>query len=477
MLRFSLLLLIIVLSSLCAVNAHGQCVDNALAESVGISAPVNGFTKYVPLTGLTGSSFRFIYTKSGPLNVQNFYAGLNGNNWLPLAPATMLASGNEMNFVFYLPTPAPLCTSATVNLQFQQNVGIFWQPVCTFALTIVNTESGARQNLTFVDGISKAYYGGTDNKAHVLTWNSALHQWDYAPLTVIGGWGTVQMDGRMASFADGSRVFFKSKNNRLYNLIQTGPNWTLSQVLPTLPDVTGKVTARNSNEVVFVGNDKQLHRVLLTSGTWTDQIVTPTGGWGSSGVPDGESINLPAGSTDIFFAIGTGALGRIYQVNNAWVFEQISPPNVYDSDRSELLVRETNTAYYKGTDGFIHRYKKSGITWFYEPMSISSASETNISIRTAYLAKFTGEDRIFYKSATGRIYNLYKQNGVWYNYALNSAVTTTGGDLIATEGKIFYINHDQRVHNFYWTGNFWWDVPLSSANQVSSRGCIHPYYN
>jgi hypothetical protein len=72
---------------------------------------------------------------------------------------------------------------------------------------------------------------------------------------------------------------------------------------------------------------------------------------------------------------------------------------------------------------------------------------------------------------------LYKQNGVWYNYALNNAVTTTGGDLIATEGKIFYINHDQRVHNFYWTGNFWWDVPLSTANQASSRGCIHPYYN
>lgn len=468
-------------ASLFNAPSHAQCVDGALTGQFGNISPSGWvYTDYRPFTLWLPGPYVLTYVGTGGSNTQNFTAILNGIGWSPLSTTFVNAGSNEIGFRFYHLSPTPLCSSETFHIKFH-HVGLGNATDCTYDLTVVTVDSaGSRQNLTFVNGISKAYYAGSDYRVHVMTWNPAQQHWDYAPVNVAAGWGSVQVDGQLASFADGTRVFFRGKNNRLYNLVHSGTNWTLpwtlSQVLSTLPDVAGRVAARNSNEVVFVGSDKQLHRVLLVGSTWVDQIVAPQGGWGNLGAPDANSISLPSGSTDIFLA--TGTVGRLYKAGSIWNYEPISPVNVYDSDNGDLLAREPNVVYFKAyADKAIHRYVKNGSVWTYDPMTISAASEANVKIRNPYLTKFAGEDRIFYKASTGRIYNLYKQNGVWYNYALNSAFTSTAGDLIATEEKVFYINHDKRVHNFYWTGNSWWDVPLSSATQASTRGCIYYYYN
>jgi hypothetical protein len=310
-----------------------------------------------------------------------------------------------------------------------------------------------------------------------MTWTGG--GWSYAAINPTSGWGAVQVDGQMTAFADGSRIFFKGKDAKLYNLVRSGINWTLSAVSLTIPSVSGAVVARNNDEVVFLGSDNQLHRLLFNGTQWTDHVVGPPGGWGSAGPPNGSSLSLPGGSSRIFFADWSGSLFNIDLVNGIWVLEQVTPANMpwQYSYESSLLAVEDYAVYYRGTDGFIHRFTKCGPRWTLDAMPIDGGSESNVIVSaTGFLVKFPGEDRVFYKAATGRIYNLYAQYGVWYNYPLDAAMVGAAGDLVAADAKIFYIHHDKRVHNFVWSGTQWYDGPLSTASQADTKACIGPYY-
>lgn len=477
-------------------SARAQCVDNTHGFSSAATGVTNSGVFYAPTLTLPPGTYRYTYNTAGGIPIQNLESSLNATYWHPFLPIQVNNPTNNIQFSFKIPTPVPLCASSTIHVKYQRAGGggfnSSWYTVCTFDLNVTIIESGPsenKKNLTFVKGISKAFYAGSDFKAHSLTWNPVSQKWDYAALNVIApGWGTVQIDGQMASFDDGSRIFFRGKNKRLYNLIRLGGtnsnNWALAEVSAALPNVDGNVATRNNNEVVFKGTDNKLRRLTFTGGTFfINEIVVPVGGWGSLGTPLGDSINLPPATTNIFFAFGAGMLAHVYKVGNDWILEKISPPSAYNTPTayygySELLAVENSVVYYKGVDRALHRYVKIGNNWNFDAMPISAASQNNVVIQhNGYLTKFPGEDRVFYKGASGSIYNIYKQNGVWYNYALNDGVTSTAGDLIAAEGKIFYINHDKRVHNFYWTGTKWWDVPLSQATPANTVGCLSLYYN
>jgi hypothetical protein len=463
------------------------CVDNALAHTVGVTAPVNTGVaySYQPILTLPAGNYRYTYNTSGGIPLQNFFLILNGNAWTPYSTTSIPNSPNTVTFNFHIPTAVPLCTSMTIGIRFQRQLSFGqFSTVGTFDLNIVVAEDGERKNLTFVNGAGKAYYAGTDYKAHVMTWNSSTSQWNYAALNVVPNWGAVQIAGQMANFADGSRIFFKGKDKKLYNLInQSGNNWTLSalsQNVAGLPNVTGNVGTRNNNEVIFYGADNKIHQLLLNGSTWSDQIVAPAAGWPSSVVLlDGESICLAPASTNIFFSHGR-SVSQVYQNTSGgpWVFESIGSLNIpwpyhYDSD---LLAVDNYAVYYKGRDNFIHRYTKCGNEWRLDAIPISAVSENNVVLYRGFLTKFPGEDRVYYKAATGRIYNLYNVNGVWFNYSLVNSMTSAAGDLIAAEGKIFFINHDKRAHNSYWQNSAWSDVPLATGAPANAKGCIFPYY-
>jgi hypothetical protein len=460
-----------------ASATYAPCVNNALAHTTGTSAGTPWY--YPDLTLPAGHTYRYTYSTIGNLPLQNVSLALNGYYWTPLSQQFLPTSPNTLSFHAFIPPPArTLCSSSTLRINFERRqFANTWATWCNFDLKLVVVENGERRNLTYVKGISKAYYVGGDNRAHSLSWNSTTGVWDYAPVNV--AWAGVQIDGQLASFADGSRVFFKGKNDKvLYNLVQSSGGWSLMPVKAGLTLVGGDVLARNSNEVVFYGVDNQLHRLILAGGIWTDEIVTPVSSWGPAGTPDGRAFALPQGSTHIFFA-RVGALANVRKVGNTWILEQISPPGVYwkHAYEGDLLAVESNAVYYRGRDNFIHRYTQSGANWIFDAMPISGSSENNVVLGTGYLTKFPGEHRVFYKARTGRIYNLYLQNGVWYNYSLSDAMTDAAGDLVAAEDKIFYINHDKRAHNFYWSANRWWDVPLSTSSQADTRACIGPYYS
>ena len=456
--------------------AHAQpVVDNSLGHSVGAGSPTNSGTSYSPTLSLPPGSYNYVYSTSGGSFLGNIFLHVNFNAWTSGNPILLNSSPNVLGFNFYVPPSIPLCSSETIHIRFFKKIGLMVLTVGTFDLTVVITENGEKKNITYVNGVSKLYYVGDDYKAHSLTWTPG---WNYAAINPVSGWGTVQIDGQMAAFANGSRIFFKGKDNKLYNLVQSGTTWTLSQVLIGLPNVAGSVAARNNDEVVFYGSDGNTHQLFLSGTTWTDHIVMPTGGWGNAGGPNGRSINLPAGSTRIFFANGLSGLSNVYLSGGSWVLEQISPQTVpwnylYDSD---LLAVEDYAVYYVGRDNFIHRYTKCGPAWTLDAMPISAQSENNVIVHGGHLTKFSAEDRVFYKAATGRIYNLYAQYGTWYNYPLDNAMTSAAGDLFAAEGHIFYINQDKRVHNFIWNGSKWNDGPLSTSAQANTKACINPYY-
>lgn len=469
-----------------ATTSGAQCIDNSMGFASWVGAGAAGQTQapYHPKLSLFNSWHRYYYViVSGP-PLQPFGLSVDGVSWTSGLP-NQFGSTHDLAFDFGT-SPQPVCTATRVHVDIQRQVGWgAWIPECPFDLTIVSTENGEPRNLTFVNGISKAYYAGSDYKAHVMTWNGSLSRWDYAALNVLApGWGSVQIDGRMASFANGSRLIFRGKDQKLYNLIQSGSNWTLSQVMASLPLVGGNVVARNNNEVVFVGGT-QLHQLSLVAGVWFDSIVVPGGGWGTLGGALGDSVALPPSSSDIFFANGAGRLVRLYKTSSSspWSVEIISPTSAYGTSidyLSDLVAVENNAVYYRGRDRAIHRYTKNGSTWVFDPMTISnsSSSESKVVVQdNGYVTKFPGEDRVFYKGANGRIYNAYLQNGVWYNYSLSESVTDVAGDLIAAEGKIFYISHDKRIHNFHWSGNRWWDGPLSGLPQADTKGCTSAYYN
>lgn len=458
--------------------AQPPCVDYSLAHRVWFPAPGSGMAPYNPTLTLPVGPYRYTYQTTGGLPVQNFFLIMTSNmtSWTPYATTFLAAPSNPIGFNMYVPAAQPLCSATNVTLKFQQQMLNTWTTRCQFTLNVVATENGSPQNLTGVEGQGKVYYAGSDYKAHSMTWTGV---WNYAPLNVPGGWGSVQIDGRMASFADGSRVFFKGKDNKLYNLVQgTGNAWTLSLVSPTLPNVAGSVAARGSNEVVFNGTDNQLHQLILSGGAWTDNVVP----CGCGGVSTAAAVSLPAGSGDIFFSKGP-TLGRVYKNSSGgWVVEQISPNNVpwgygYDEDyRGNMLAAESHAVYYKGRDRAIHRYVNCGGAWKLDAMPISPASETNVVVIAPFLTKFVGEDRVFYKAATGRVYNLYNVNGVWFNYPLDNAMVDAAGDLLAFEGKIFYINHDKRLHGFLWGGSAWSEGPVLPSAPANVKGCINPYY-
>jgi len=468
------------------------CVDNAMAHMTFIRTPGTGtYGYYLPNITLPPGAYTYTYSVGSGMPIQNFHLILNGLSWTPGNVGVVGPPPNNLSFSLYVPVAVPLCTSVTIQIRFKRSLGLGASvTVCKFDLTVVSVEDGERRNLTFVSGASKAYYAGSDGKAYVLTWNGATNQWDYAALNVAGGWGAVRIDGQMASFVDGSRIFFKGKDQKLYSLSQAAGSWILaplSQAIANIPNVSirGNVAARNSNEVVFVGTDNKLHRLSLTGTVWADQIIVPAGGWlPGVGSPNGTSIYLSQGGTNIFFE-GSGVLAQVYQlsVNGPWVVERISGANVpfeywYEGD---LLAVDDYAVYFKGKDRLIHRYTKCGGTWRLDamPVSAASASEQNVVLNRHggdFLTKFPDEDRVFYKAATGRIYNIYNENGIWFNYSLDNAMVNAAGDLIAAEGKIFYINHDKRVHNLYWNGNTWADVALSPLPQADTKSCIMPYY-
>lgn len=487
---YSTLALVIIISAVLfppAANAqYPPCVDYSLAHREGVSAPMGIITPYNPTLTLPAGSYRYTYGTTGSVPIQNFslVSTPSLTYWSPFSYTIYLpsASTTGISFKFYIPTAQPLCSAANVHIQFKRQTALAWNTTCTFDLNVVVRENGEPKNLTVVEGQSKVYYAGGDYKAYSMTWNSPIAgAWNYAALNVVGGWGAVQIEGRMASFADGSRIFFKGKDKKLYNLIQqSGNNWTLSLVMASLPDVTGGVAARNSNEVVFYGIGG-LHQLLLTGNTWTDQII-PCSACGPSN--NSSVISLPPASNNIFFSIGSD-LVQVYQNSSggSWIFEKINPANVpwgyiYDTTQlsSDMVAAENYAVYYRGRDKRIHRYTKCGATWKLDAMPISPASETNVVVLSAFLTKFPGEDRVFYKAATGRIYNIYNVNGVWFNYPLDNAMVNAAGDLIAAENKIFYINHDKRVHGFFWGGSAWSDVPLSTTTPANVKGCINPYY-
>jgi hypothetical protein len=469
-------LLLIMAGLLLPRTANAQpVVDNSLSHAIGAPSPSSGPTAYSPFLNLPPGLYKYTYSVTGGNFLSNIFLLVNFNAWTPGGPVLLTSPSTPLLFNFYVPPSIPVCSYETIHLIFK-SVGSFSITVGQFDLTVVVTENAGPKNLTFVNGVSRAYYAGTDSKIHSMTWTG--NNWSYAAINPLSNWGAVQVDGQMTAFADGSRIFFKGKDNKLYNLVQSGLNWTLSQVLPGLPDVSGAVAARNNNEVVFFGSDGQIHQLLFNGTTWTNQIVLPQGGWGSAGQPDGKSINLPIGSTRIFFAGLSGALFNVNLNNGSWVLEQVAPPNLpwaYRYDGS-LLAVEDYAVYYKGLDRFIHRFTKCGPSWTLDAMPVAGDSEANVIASGAALTKFPGEDRVFYKSATGRIYNLYSQYGIWYNYPLDTSMVGAAGDLVAAEGKIFYIHHDKRVHNFYWSGSTWSDDPLSTATQADTKACIAPYY-
>jgi hypothetical protein len=461
--------------SLAAPNAARAqaCIDNAASHTIGIIAVAGNFYTYNPHLSLPSGTYRFICDTTAGLPIQNVYLSVDGNGWNQGQAIPINTSPNTLVFGFNVPVVKPVCSSAIISFKLQQRVGVWWHwsTVCRFDLKVVVAEPGEPKNMTFVNGISKAYYVGSDSKAHVMTWNT--NRWDYAAVNVTAGWGSVEMDGHMASFSDGSRIFFRSKNKKLFNLVPAGSSWALSLVGTTLPDVQGDIVARNNNEVAFVGSDKQLHQLIFSGTSWSDQIVVPTGGWGVTGVPEADKLALPLNSTDIFFS-RNGSLGRVYKVGGSWSFEKISPFGTCDS---AVLAVEDNAVYYKGLDYFIHRYVKVAGAWSYDAMVVSPASQNNVIVRAGYFSKFPGEDRIFYKAANGKVYNIYRQGSAWVNYVLDDGMDTAAGDLIAAEGKIFYINHEKRVHNFYWNGSKWVDVRLSESSQADTKGCILSYYD
>jgi hypothetical protein len=421
---------------------------------------------------LASGVYRYTYTTSGGTFLQNIFISLNFNTWPPGA-FTQVIQPSTVSFFFYAASPlTPLCSSETIHFKFWNMLG---QLVCTYDLNVVIVDNDDGKNITTVNGLSKVYYAGNDFKAHSMSWNPGTWRWDYSAINPTSGWGTVQIAGQMASFADGSRIFFKGKDGKLYNLIANGNIWTLSPVMNGLPNVAGKVAARNSNEVVFYDSNNKIHRLLLNGGTWTAQVVNT----GTGGIY-GRSISLPPGSSDIFFAYSNGSIHKVYPSGGSWALEQVcAATGLWKpgyGNISELLVAENNAVYYNGHgDARIHRYTKSGGVWSYDAMSISTATEPNVRV-TGYLAKFIGEDRVFYKSTTGKVYNVYKQGGVWHNWALNFGTSGTAGDVLAAEDKIFYINHDKRVHNFYWTGNFWWDDALSHLSPANTNSCVYSYF-
>lgn len=474
------IVMMIAVSLYAAASTAQPVVDNSSGHSVGLGSPNTGVDgSYSPNLALTaGRTYTYTYAPIGGNFVQNFFILTNFNAWTPGGTFTPTSNATPLLFNYYVPPGVALCSSETIHIRFRRRplMGMEYT-VGTFDLKVVIVENGERGNLAVVDGTGTAYYGGADQKAHSMTWNSG---WSYAAITPTSGWGSVRMDGHMAAFADGSRIFFKGTDGKLYQLVKNGP-WTLSLVLPGLPLVGGRVVARNNNEVVFFGNDGKLHQLLLSGGVWTDSVVVPSAGWGAGGAPDGNSIALPRGSSKIFFVNGVGKVCDVGVANGNWTLEQISPASVpwdygYTAD---LLAMEDTAVYYQGADHFIHRYVRSGNTntWSLDPMQVSTASESNVVLGlNGYLTKFIGDERVFYKASNGAIYNVYKQAGAWYNYPLDPAMSDSGGDLVAAEGKIFHVHHDKRVHNVYWSGNRWYDGPLSTASQADAKGCINVYY-
>ncbi|HZI18358.1 MAG TPA: hypothetical protein VEY09_07155 [Pyrinomonadaceae bacterium] len=453
-----------------ATAARAQCVGGSTATTMPYFVNSTTGTAYSPVNlNLANGLYYYNYTTSGGSFLQNIFAVVNGISWQPNAYLQVIQPSN-IGFNFYVPNPStPPCSTQTIRFKFYDLLG---QLVCTYNLTVVLVENSDGKNMTFVNGVSKAYYAGGDFKAHVLTWGSPVaSQWNYSAVNPTSGWGPVQIAGQMASFADGSRVFFKGRDQRLYNLVSSGSTWTLSLVKPGLPNVGGKVAARGNNEVVFYDVSGKIRRLLLTGGVWNDQIIN-TG----TGAIYGQSISLPPGSSDIFFAYSNGSIRRAYPSGSTWLFEQVCPAGSGAGgygNASEMLVTESNAVYYRGQgDARVHRYTKTGSAWSYEAMSPASDPNVNVS---GYLTKFPGEERVFYKSTGGRVYNIYKQGGVWYNWALNYGVGGGGGDLLAAEEKIFYVNQDRRVHNFYWTGKIWWDDVLSRSGQADTKSCLYSY--
>jgi len=465
---------ILSLSSVAEVRA--QCVNNSYSGAAYVTVQNTGGTQNANLNlNLPGGIYRYTYSTSGGSFLQNIYIVVNNFvAWNPGAFIQIIPPAT-VSFNFYsAPLSTPPCSSETIHFKFMNSIG---QLVCTYNLTVVIVEDDDGRNMTTVNGLGRVYYAGNDFKVHAMNWDQASWKWIYSAITPSSGWGTVEVAGQMASFADGSRIFFKDKTTKkLYNLLVNGNNWTLSQVMSGLPDVAGKVATRNSNEVVFYGSDGKIHQLFLNGSTWTHQIVNT----GTGGIHR-RSISLPPGSSDIFFTYTGGSIHKVYQSGGgSWTLEQVCGPTGLANDgygsNSELLAVENNAVYYDGHgDRRIHRYTKSNGVWSFDTMPISLATEANVNV-TGYLTKFPGEERVFYKSTTGKVYNIYKQGGIWHNWALNFGTPGTAGDVLAAEDKIFYINHDKWVHNFYWTGNFWWDDALSKTGPANTKSCVYSYF-
>jgi len=312
--------------------------------------------------------------------------GFNGSAWsftdIGNLGAPLASQGSPVisyEHTIYDATEAFYLTSDAQDVE--QLWGNNWSPTNLTVLANAQPATVGSHLVGFIDPIAvtdNVFYQGTDQHVHLLTWSEA------------GGWteDTKLASAPAAAFASAlsghmtaasEEVFFVGNNNHIYELWRWSKKpdgWHVTDV--TLANGTKPLAAAGSplagfydplagtDAVFYVGTNHHVYELLFSSAaTWSSMDVT-----GQSGAPDAVDgsmlaahLNTSAGSEEVFFVNGNGALQELWTWSKAvpaWntypldtaVAPEAATPLATDMD--SLTSPSRDEVYYVGTDGVIH---------------------------------------------------------------------------------------------------------------------------
>ncbi len=435
------------------------CVSGPSSYDIIPGQNVNTSSHYFNVPNGAGTWYLQIQT-FGSLSFNNLQVSFGGPA-VGFPGGYFFYPGGSVPMTITATTPyAGFCQSGIISLNFYNGLGQF---VCSFNYT-VNVRDNAKELLT-VTGHG-TYYAGADFHIHRLSWTSQ-NGWQHQAITPNGGWGSVQVDGWLGAEYYDNKIFFRSRDSKLYALWEVSGVWYLGQIL-AMNNVRSDIQLR-PGEIWYVGTDSKIHRVYWNGSGWSYEAINPVNGW--QGINAAGSIALARQASNVFFRTTGNQVMNLVGSTGNWNLWGIYPPTGCGGD---MVYDDATGLFYKGTDNLVHKVWWNGSTWAFDNMT----PNWNAGPVANHLTKFPGEQRVFYKGTDGKTYNIYWNGSQWEPQPLNT-FNSVGGDLFAADGKIFFVSQGNamfgaKVGEYGWNGSGWYaGFPLFSAPDV--KGCSSSY--
>ncbi|CAN5906054.1 hypothetical protein BH11BAC7_BH11BAC7_22720 [soil metagenome] len=447
--------------------AKGTVVEADNGNSTGVTgstsitvAPGVAPTGTMHRLYLGTNAYYYTLTHTGGDFVTAFGVIVNGNGVNPLITFQFTGPDESLDFSFTVASNVTPCQSETFRITFFNTI---IGEVSHFDYTI-NCKTDSKQTVVYMG--NDLYYKGDDNHIHKMSVSGG--GWNYQAITPLGGWGNIEVDGWLCGNPASNRIYFKSRDGKIYSMDDNGGNnYTLSQV-STVYDVKSDLQLRGNTQLIYIATNNTVH-TLTYNGGWAPFSIATASNYTAKNLA---YENVPDGN--IYFRDGNNNVKGLW-LNGSNVWEIVNMPTTVGCKGDMLYDNSMQRVYFRGTDNYIHctEWNNASSSWVYDAMVSTNGQ---ISAENS-LAHIQGTDNIVFKGATDKVYSTTKQpNGTWHTDWLEGTYSSVAGDLLMDWTHVWFIAQSKQLCNYVYTNSPVWSVsPLNSSAPANTIGCSSFY--